>query len=134
MNTEIKSLLLIDDDQDDQFFFATALQQVTDTIELYAACNGVEGLEKLSFIKPDLILVDLLMPRMNGLIFLKMIKRNRHLSHIPVFVYTTDLSIFHEAEVLKAGAERIIYKAESLEGTAKKIADILTSQGYRASA
>ncbi len=134
MNSDIKSILLIDDDQDDQFFFATALQQVNDSVDLIAACNGVEALEKLRISKPDLILLDLIMPRMNGLIFLKMVKRNRQLAKIPVYIYTTDLSIFNEAEVVKAGAERIIYKAENLEETIKNISAILNSQPYRASA
>lgn len=134
MTTEIKSLLLIDDDQDDQFFFATALNQVTDEIQMYSACNGVDALEKLCFVKPDLILLDLIMPRMNGLIFLKMIKRNRNLSQIPVIVYTTDLSVFSEGEVIKAGAERIIYKSETLQKTAQKISEILKINDYKASA
>jgi CheY-like chemotaxis protein len=134
MTTEIKSLMLIDDDQDDQFFFTTALNQVDETIQLYTACNGVDALEKLSFVKPDLILLDLIMPRMNGLIFLKMIKRNRHLAQIPVIVYTTDLSIFNETEVLSAGAERILYKPATLQETSDKIKDILRLQLYKASA
>lgn len=124
MNT-IKSILLVDDDQDDQFFFASALNQVTENVELFAACNGVDALDKLRFRQPDLILLDLVMPRMNGIIFLKMIKRNRNLAHIPVFIYTSDLSIFQEKELMDAGAERIIIKPMTLEKTIELIPGIL---------
>lgn len=134
MTTKIKSLLLIDDDKDDQFFFTTALKFVSEEVELYTACNGVEALEKLSSVRPDLILLDLVMPRMNGLIFLTMIKRNRNLAHIPVIVYTSDLSIFNESELLHAGAERIIPKCATLQETATKIYDILSQEYYKASA
>src|SRR5688572_10884369 len=108
MNSSINSILLIDDDQDDKYFFHTALQQVDENVELYTASNGVEGLDKLKFVKPDLILLDLIMPRMNGVVFLQMLKRNKDLCDIPVIIYTTDLSIFQENELLKLGANQII--------------------------
>ena len=134
MKTQIKSLLLIDDDQDDQFFFTTALKLVSEDLELYTACNGVKALEKLGSVMPDLILLDLVMPRMNGLIFLKMIKRDRNLAHIPVVIYTSDLGIFNESELLLAGAERIISKSATLQETATKIYDLLRQASYKASA
>ncbi len=130
----LNSILLIDDDQDDQFFFATAMQQVDESIQIHTACNGVDALDKLRFVKPDLILLDLIMPRMNGVIFLKMIKRNRHLCHIPIIIYTTDLSIFQEAELLQSGAERVIIKPLTLEATVEKIGEMLHLNHYQASA
>src|SRR3954471_23757949 len=104
MNSSINSILLIDDDQDDKFFFHTALQEVNENVQLYTAENGVDALDKLKFVKPDLILLDLVMPRMNGVVFLKMLKRNKYLSDIPVVIYTTDLSIFQENELYSLGA------------------------------
>jgi CheY-like chemotaxis protein len=126
--------MLIDDDQDDKFFFTTALEQVDENIQLYTASNGVDALDKLSFVKPDLILLDLIMPRMNGAIFLSMIKRNKQLRDIPVIIYTTDLSIFQEKELINAGAEQIIIKAETLNQTMENITRILHSKHYKASA
>lgn len=134
MNSSIHSIMLIDDDQDDKYFFATALDQVDETIKLYTASNGVDALDKLRFVKPDLILLDLIMPRMNGSVFLSMLKRNKNLRDIPVIVYTTDLSIFQEKDLLKAGAEQIILKPQTLSETIKKIEYILHSKEYKVSA
>ena len=134
MNSSINSIMLIDDDQDDRFFFATALEHVDESVKLYTACNGVDALDKLSFIKPDLILLDVIMPRMNGAVFLNMIKRNKNLRDIPVIIYTTDLSIFQENELLNAGAEQIIFKPMTLDATIEKISGILHHIPYKASA
>src|SRR5690349_6135015 len=92
MNSTIKSILLVDDDQDDKYFFSTALQEVDAEVSLVTAGDGLEALEKLKSSRPDVILLDLVMPRMNGLRFLKEIKRLPSLSAIPVIIYTADLS------------------------------------------
>jgi DNA-binding response OmpR family regulator len=134
MSTPINSILLIDDDQDDKFFFATALQYVDENIQLYTAGNGVDALDKLRFVKPDVILLDLIMPRMNGVVFLNMIKRNKNLRDIPVIIYTTDMSVFQETELLNAGADQIIIKPINLTGTIEKIREILHPSEYQASA
>jgi CheY-like chemotaxis protein len=124
MNT-LRSILLVDDDKDDQYFFYKALEEVDSSVDLYAAGDGNEAFEKLRFLRPDLILLDLVMPGMNGVTFLKTIKQQKALSNIPVVVYTTDLSIFREKELLSLGAEKIIYKPEQFTNTVNIIQDLL---------
>jgi hypothetical protein len=51
-----------------------------------------------------------------------------------VVIYTSDLGIFNESELLLAGAERIISKSPTLQETATKISDILRQESYKASA
>jgi CheY-like chemotaxis protein len=134
MNTQIQSILLIDDDHDDRFFFHTALQHVTEDVQLFTASNGVDALDKLKFITPDVILLDLIMPRMNGVVFLKMLKRMPRLKEIPVIIYTTDLSIFQESELLELGAIQILLKPNDLRSTEATIKHILATNSYQASA
>jgi CheY-like chemotaxis protein len=121
----IKSILLVDDDKDDQYFFYTALEEVDPAMHLIAAADGMEAFDKLNFSQPDLILLDLVMPRMNGITFLSKIKKNRVLHDIPVIVYTTDLSIFKEKELLNSGAEEIIIKPSDYSGTVETIRNLL---------
>jgi CheY-like chemotaxis protein len=125
---------LVDDDQDDKYFFYKALQEVDDTVNLYSAADGIEGFEKLNFINPDLILLDLTMPRMNGVTFLREIKRNKLLRNIPVIVYTSDLTLFDENEVLKLGAYRVIVKPAAYKETVKTIENLLQMRFIRMSA
>jgi DNA-binding NtrC family response regulator len=134
METAIKSILLVDDDQDDKFFFSTALSHVSESIELITASEGSEAFEKLAEIKPDLILLDLIMPGMNGMAFLKRYQESPALHEIPVIVYTTDLSIFEEQEVLKRGAAAVYIKPQDFDKTVKTIENILRVNTFRQSA
>ena len=66
--------------------------------------DGEEGLERLNTIRPDLILLDITMPRRNGFDFLSRIKRNPDTSNIPVIMLTASMdanSIF-KSQQLKA--------------------------------
>lgn len=130
----IESILLVDDDKDDQYFFYTALEEVNPGIKLSAAGEGNEALEKIRISKPDLILLDLVMPGMNGYSFLQTIKADKSLRNIPVIVYTSDLSIFGEKEVLRLGAEDVIIKSVTYEGTVKIIREILGENTLKESA
>lgn len=90
-NRDIATLLLVDDDPDDQEFFKLALQSIREEITFAVAGNGQEAFDLLSTqaCMPDLIFLDMNMPLMNGLTFLKKIKATTDLKHIPVIVYTT---------------------------------------------
>ncbi|MDQ3047156.1 MAG: response regulator [Bacteroidota bacterium] len=125
MNYSIHSILLVDDDQDDKYFFHKALEVTNPEISLSFASDGLDALEKLQFITPDVILLDLNMPKMNGVPFLKKIKSTRHLRDIPVIIYTAGLSVFDEAESLKLGAYQVYLKPQTFDETKKTIADIL---------
>jgi CheY-like chemotaxis protein len=131
---KIESILLIDDDQDDQYFFHKALQSTGNEIELFTANNGREALDKLRFIKPELILLDMVMPVMGGVAFLKAIKADPLLNYIPVVIYTTSWSVFKKAEVLKLGAEEVYFKPESFEETVSVLNEILQKAVHKKSA
>jgi len=112
-----KSCLLIDDDMDDQEIFALALDQLDNTFRCMTASNGLEALIYLkdkATTPPDYIFLDLNMPRMNGLECLKEIKKLRHLSPIPVTIYSTSSSKTDIAEARKYGAAAFITKPFSL--------------------
>jgi CheY-like chemotaxis protein len=78
--------------------------------EVAAAQNGVEALELATAVMPDLILMDVRMPRMDGYEACKRIKADEKIQHIPVVLLSAK---GQEAEVqtgLKAGAEEYILK------------------------
>jgi CheY-like chemotaxis protein len=134
MKEQIEHLMLIDDDQDDKYFFATALGEVDPNIKLYTAAEGGDAFEKLKEFTPDLILLDLVMPGINGITFLKLIRKDKRLSKIPVVVYTSDLSIFDEKEVLKLGADKVVIKANDFQGTVENISALLKISPLKQSA
>jgi len=91
-------ILMADDDADDHFFFQEALANTGRKYTLTSVYNGVELLDRLlkkgayseaSTIIPDCIILDLIMPVLDGFATLAQIKANATLQHIPVYVFST---------------------------------------------
>ena len=111
----IQHILLVDDDTDDQYVFKDALQTVDSSIIVDTAIDGIDALQKLSENKtnPQLIFLDLNMPRMNGKSFLKEIKSSQELESIPVIVYSTSSNPTDVEEAKALGAKDFITKPNS---------------------
>src|SRR3982751_6890989 len=105
-------LFLVDDDIDDHEIFKSALAKVDADLELLTATNGYEALDVLlaSNPLPDYIFVDLNMPRMGGLQFLKEIKQTETLKNIPVIIYSTSSNPGDIAKTRELGAVSFITK------------------------
>lgn len=79
-------ILLVEDDASTRQMMRDMLE--TDGWSVYEADNGRAGLESLQNVTPDLILLDLMMPYMNGFEFLKHLRENKNWQSIPVVVIT----------------------------------------------
>ena len=64
------------------------------------ARDGVEAIERVHHLKPDLILLDILLPRMNGLKFLEVIRNDPNLKDVPVVIFS-NLGNSYDFEKLK---------------------------------
>lgn len=86
-----KPILLLEDDIVDAMTLKRAVRELEVKNELVIRNNGEEGLAYLQGITelPCMILLDLNMPKMNGLEFLEEIKKDVRLMHIPVIILTT---------------------------------------------
>lgn len=80
-------ILLVDDDPD--FIAATVEVLNSQPYEVITAKNGIEGLEKARSEKPDLILLDIIMPRMDGFETCQRLKSEPELADIPVVMLTS---------------------------------------------
>lgn len=90
MRTSATHILLADDDTDDCLFFKDALEELALSVTLTTVRDGVELMRHLSTqVLPDVIFLDLNMPRKNGYECLTEIKLNAKLATIPVVVYST---------------------------------------------
>lgn len=84
---DMKTILLIDDNVELQSLYKAALEKAG--YEILQAYNGADGLSLASNKKPDMILLDLMMPGgMNGFDVLQKIKRDKSLSNIKIIVLT----------------------------------------------
>lgn len=100
-------ILIVEDEEINQIMLGNALQEYYDI--LYAA-DGIEALEQIKTHKEELalVLLDLQMPRMNGMEVLKVMREEDEFKDIPVLVMTADQSA--EIECLKIGATDFIPK------------------------
>jgi len=80
-------ILLIDDDVD--FVKATTKVLESKPYEVIVAFDGKEGLEKARSEKPDLVLLDILMPKVDGFAVADQLKKDESLSNIPVVALTS---------------------------------------------
>lgn len=91
------------------------LYQKIFTFEKYSvdvASNGTEGLSKTKSAKPTLILLDIMMPKMNGLEVLEKLKADEETKKIPVIVLTNLAGQGDAEAALKLGAVKYIIKSE----------------------
>ena len=81
-----KKILLVDDDPD--FVEAVSLVLKPKKFDVVTAYNGIEGLKKAKSEKPDLIVLDVMMPEKDGYAVCRELKSNPQMSHIPVLLLT----------------------------------------------
>ncbi len=123
---KISRILLIDDDDDDQLIFRDALKETLFSCECLVADNGLEALAMLDGEKklPDMIFLDLNMPLMNGVEFLKRIKQHAVYKLIPVIIFSTSNSPDDREKLPKLGANRIITKSADFSQLKEKLGEI----------
>ncbi len=105
----------MDDDADDTELFSEALHDIAPSIQLYYAKDGIDALEKLDKMaeQPELIFLDINMPRMNGWECLGKLKSSGDYQKIPVIMYSTS-SIKKEMEIAtNLGAINFISKPDN---------------------
>lgn len=115
-------ILMVEDDPGDVFLIREALKSSALSYTLHHADNGEKALDFLyrrgpfeSAERPDLILLDLNLPRVNGIEVLRDIKTVPELSVIPVIVLTTSKSEGDASLCRELGANSFISKAPSFE-------------------
>lgn len=117
----------MEDDEDDQQFFREAINDIDNTILLKFAVNGVDALSKLGsmIVLPDLIFMDINMPKMNGLECLNRLKNSARFKNIPVVVLTTSLNARESKTAFAYNASAFITKPSNAAALKKNITDML---------
>lgn len=90
------------------------------------ANNGVEALKVLTTDRPDLILLDLMMPVMDGFKVLQTVKANPNLQNIPIIVFSAKGASEEISKALQAGANDFLVKATTTPNkVVEKIKEVL---------
>lgn len=131
-----RRFFIVDDDSDDQDLFMEAVNEVDNSIECMSASNCEEALDLLKNKKislPDMIFLDLNMPRLNGKQCLAELKREAHLRDIPVIIYSTSSERRDIEETSRLGAAHFLTKPNKFEELCKALSIVVSKDWHQAS-
>ena len=103
-----KPLLLVVEDHPEMMQLISSIVEKDYRVE--KAFNGLDGLHQATELIPDIIISDVMMPRMDGFEFLEQLKSNIRTSHIPVIMLTARADMVSKIEGLEKGAEAYLTK------------------------
>ena len=119
------TLLLIEDNIDLCHMLSLQLQS---KYTVLTAHDGEEGLKKVYQYHPDLIVSDLMMPKMDGMELLKRIRQDFNISHIPVIILTAKQGDEIHTQAISTGANAYITKPFSSDLLQARISQLLEEQ------
>lgn len=116
-------ILAVDDDERNLSLLTAKLER--EGYELDTARNGVEALQKVAVFLPDLIIMDVMMPQMDGYEALRHLKAREETRYIPVIMLTGRAEIEDKVMGFEVGAEDYINKPYSLQEVAARVKSLL---------
>jgi len=118
-----KRILVVEDNPDNRVLITDVLSSLS--YEVLVAVDGEEGIAKAQAEVPDLILMDLSLPKMDGWTAASQIKANATLKHIPIIALTAHAMVGDREKALGAGCDDYISKPIDLRELASKLAHFL---------
>lgn len=103
-----KTILIIEDDEDSRFLLKYYLEDMN--FDILEASNGKEGLETAISEIPDLVLIDIMMPVMDGFRATIEMRKNKGTKRIPIIALTANTSDTEKEKCLNAGCTDFIEK------------------------
>ena len=119
------NVLIVEDDQDDVFLLNRAFDDARRILKRDIHTEHVEnGLDALYLVSrqdltenlPDVLVLDLNMPKLDGIKFLKSLRQSLFLKDLPVFVLTTTTARSIHEEAMRAGADKVYVKPDDAKG------------------
>lgn len=116
-------ILIVDDDERNVILLSVKMEREGYIVE--SASNGVDALERVNTINPDVILMDVMMPKMNGYEVLKVLKADEKTRYIPVIMLTGLGQVENKVQGFDVGAEDYITKPFSLREVSARVRALL---------
>ena len=122
-------LLVVDDDPDDIELMKSVIDQCTDPVHVVDLPDGSYVMDYLhsctTDVLPDLIILDLNMPRKNGFDVLREVKAEQKYNSIPIFILTTGSAPREKAKALELGAFDFLTKPPGYEEWVQKLCGLM---------
>lgn len=121
-----KKILIVDDEKD--LVEILTLRLEANNYEVILAYDGKEALDKARKIKPDLIITDLMLPKMDGYKVCRMLKFDEKYKHIPIVMFTARAQRSDEKLGYEVGADAYIVKPFEPLALLDKIKELLAEK------
>ncbi|TDE01698.1 response regulator [Flavobacterium sandaracinum] len=129
MTTDFINICLADDDEDDRLFFTDAFDELKINTKVSTFNDGAALMDFLNHedsVLPNVLFLDLNMPKKNGVECLLEIKKNERLNDIAIAIYSTSSSEEHIEETFINGANIYIKKPSDFENLKKILSEVVT--------
>lgn len=129
MTTDFIYITLADDDEDDRLFFTDAFSELKINSKVNTFNDGVELMDYLhnpESVLPNILFLDLNMPKKNGVECLLEIKQNERFNDIAIAIYSTSSSDEHIEETFVNGANIYIKKPNDFNTLKKILSEVIT--------
>ncbi len=125
--SEVRTLIVDDSSVMRKIVERSLRQAGLDTLVVFEAGSGTDGLELLKGQQVDLILSDINMPLMDGLEFLRQLRAQNLAPGVPVVMITTESSEEHVKQAILAGAQGYIRKPFTAEQVKERVLPLLNA-------
>ncbi|WP_337040568.1 hybrid sensor histidine kinase/response regulator transcription factor [Emticicia sp. 17c] len=124
-DAELPILLIIEDNDDLRAYIRSHFEQ---TYQIIEAIDGQDGYKKTIMLIPDLVICDLMMPRLDGFGFCKMVKSDMRTNHIPVIMLTARATLEDRLEGLELGADDYLAKPFNTNELQLRVRNLINTQ------
>ena len=100
-------------------------EQLEDEYRVIEACNGEVGISVAQLEIPDLIITDVMMPKMDGYKFSKEIRKNLNTSHVPIIMLTAKAGLDDKIEGLETGIDAYLTKPFSAKELKVRVKNLI---------
>ena len=127
MSSEAKTILLIEDEKNVRQMVQRMLKK--SGYEVREGVDGLDGLRILEGLTPDIIIVDVMMPNLDGLTFTKALKNRPETRSIPVLFLTARGDPKSMIEGINVGAKSYVTKPFQMDDLLTKVSKVLNEKG-----
>ncbi|MCX7626444.1 MAG: response regulator [Candidatus Sumerlaeaceae bacterium] len=121
-------IILVDDEED---VISIGMLALRDEFEVAGALDGIEAIQKITLYEPDIIVLDVMLPKMSGYQLCQSLRRNKRFAQTPIVIVSAKASPRDQEYALRIGANAFVAKPFDPEALRAALRTIVKQPGFR---